>query len=70
METSLDILLIILYRLLLFLDQKIFGGGLTRGVFVDELGDFGGVLGCDLLERLLEDLSLIIILGADDIHFF
>ena len=29
METSLDILLIILYWLLLFLDKKIFGGGLA-----------------------------------------
>ena len=29
METSLDVLLIILYRLLLLLDQEIFGGGLA-----------------------------------------
>ena len=70
LETSLDVFLVFLNGSLFLLDEKIFGGGLARGVLLDELGDFGGVLGCDLLERLLEDFSLKIILGADDIHFF
>ena len=70
LETSLDVLLVLLYGSLFLLNEEIFGGGLARGVLLDELGDFGGVLGCDLLERLLKDFSLKIILGADDIHFF
>ena len=69
METSLDVLLIILKRSLFLLDEEIFGGGLSSGVLLDELGDFGGVLGCYAFERLLEDFSLILILGVDDIHF-
>jgi len=70
LETSLDVLLIILNRSLFLLDEEIFGGGLSGGVLLDELGDFGGVLGCYAFERLLEDFSLILILGVDDIHFF